>query len=51
MQERKSMRMLPSRARGGAEARNPVDNMDLDRVVEDSHVAEESGAVKNIELS
>ncbi|KIM94930.1 hypothetical protein OIDMADRAFT_184043 [Oidiodendron maius Zn] len=51
MQERKSMRMLPSRARGGAEARNPIDNMDLDRVVEDSHVAEESGAVKNIGLS
>ena len=51
MQERKSMRMLPSRARTGAEARNPMDNMDLDRVVEDSHVAEESGAVKNIGLS
>jgi hypothetical protein len=51
MQERKSMRMLPNRARDGAGVRNPMDNMDLDRVVEDSHVAEESGAVKSIGLS
>lgn len=47
MQERKSMRMLPSRTRS-TETRDPMDNMDLDHVVEDSHVAEESGAVKHV---
>jgi hypothetical protein len=41
MQERKSMRMLPSRARGSAEP---------DQVVYDPHVAEESGAVKDLGL-
>jgi hypothetical protein len=41
MQERKSMRMLPSRARGSAEP---------DQVVYDPHVAEESGAVKHLGL-
>lgn len=41
MQERKSNRTLPSRARGSAEP---------DHVVYDSHVAEESGAVKHLEL-
>jgi hypothetical protein len=50
MQERKSMRMLPSRVRGNAETRDPMDNMDLDHVVEDSRVAEESGAVRHIAL-
>jgi hypothetical protein len=50
MQERKSMRMLPSRVRGNAETSDPMDNMDLDHVVEDSCVAEESGAVRHIAL-
>lgn len=49
MQERKSMRMLPSRTRSD-EMRSPMDHMDLDQVAEDSNVAEESGAVKRVEL-
>jgi hypothetical protein len=46
MQERKSLRMLSNRPQGSTEARSTVDGMDLDHVVEDDHVAEESGAVK-----
>ena len=50
MQERKSVRMLPSRSRDSAETRDPERSTDPDHVVQDSHVAEESGAVKEVEL-
>lgn len=48
MQERSSMRMLSSRARDGAENPKPIDSMDLDQVMEDENIAQESGAVSHI---
>lgn len=48
MQERKSMRMLSSRPKRNAEEGDSADSMDLDHIVQDHHVAEESGAVKSI---
>jgi hypothetical protein len=47
MQERRSLRMPSNRPQvSSTEARSTVDGMDLDHVVEDDHVAEESAAVK-----
>jgi hypothetical protein len=48
MQERKSMPMLSSRPKRSVEGRDPADSMDLDHIVQDHHVAEESGAVKRV---
>ena len=45
MQERSNLRMLSSRA---AEKPTTIDNMDLDQVMEDDHVAKESTAVKHV---
>jgi hypothetical protein len=50
MQERSSMRMLAAKPRGGAENAKPIDLMDLDQVMEDDNVAQESGAVMQIGL-
>lgn len=49
MQERGGMPMLSSRA--GDEPASTIDSMDLDQVIEDENVTEESAAVKNIELA
>lgn len=50
MQERKSMRMLPSRSRDSATTRDSEGSTNPGHVVQDSHVAEESGAVRQVEL-
>ena len=45
MQERSNMRMLSSRKTGESD---PVDSMDMDQVMEDDSIREESAAVKNV---
>jgi hypothetical protein len=49
MQERSSMPMLSGRA--GGELVTTIDSMDLDQVMEDENITEESAAVKNIGLA
>lgn len=46
MQERNSMRMLLTQ--NGTEKTKPIDLMDMDQVMEDENVAQESGAVKRV---
>jgi hypothetical protein len=48
MQERSSMRMLSARAQDGAGNAKPIDIMDLDQVMEDDNIAQESGAVRRV---
>lgn len=46
MQERGSMLMLA--AQNGTEKSKPIDLMDMDQVMEDANIAQESGAVKRV---
>jgi hypothetical protein len=49
MKERSGIPMLSSRA--GGEPVTTIDSMDLDQVVEDDNITEESAAVKNVGLA
>jgi len=48
MQERSSLRMLSSQAKGSTSMMGTIDSMDLDEVMEDADNREESAAVKRI---
>lgn len=51
MQERSGARMLSSRPKMSVERLTTIDSMDLDQIVEDDNVAEESTAVKRVGFS
>ncbi len=49
MQERNGMPMLSSRSKG--EPANTIYSMDMDQVMEDENITEESAAVRHVELA
>ena len=51
MQERSGMPMLSGRAGGGVVQANTIDCMDLDQVMEDGNVTEESATVKHVGIT
>lgn len=50
MQERSSMRFLSTIPGDSTANTKPIDIMDLDQVMEDNHVAQESDAVKHVDF-
>lgn len=48
MQERSSMRMLSAGSKDGTTNSKPIDSMDLDQIMEDDNIAQESSAVRHV---